>query len=245
MTPRVQRAEPPFIQIASHFRQEIIDGTLLHNTQLPTIATIAENWGVSASTAAKALRQLQLEGYVRATTQGTFVDLTTKVTIGPDRLHLLHTTGNGHRPQERVEILDAQFAPAPEDVAKALDITEGDLAVQRRRRYLDDQGVITVATSWLAKELGELIPELFSPDSLPQMTFGLVEERTGRRAARRREVVTFRTVPADITTPLEIETGGTALVKATWYWDQDGTLIEYAVDFLGAGRELSTEDSIG
>ncbi|MFI2353011.1 GntR family transcriptional regulator [Streptomyces sp. NPDC019443] len=241
MTPRVQRAAPPFIQIADHFRQQIVDGALPQDTKLPSIAEIAEEWGVATATAAKGVKQLQAEGYVRSSTQGTFVDLGRKLTSGSDRLQLQRATGSGFRPGERVEIVSAGLVPAPADVAEALGLDEGAQVVRRQRRYLDDEGVITLSTSWLPGELAESAPELAVPESLPKMTFGLIEDRSGRRAVRRREVVGVQPVPEDAAALLDVAAGTLALTMSNYYWDQHGSVTEYATDFMGAGRQLTAE----
>lgn len=241
MTPRVQRAAPPFMQIADHFRQKIVDGVLPQDTKLPSIAEIAEEWGVATATAAKGVKQLQAEGYVRSSTQGTFVDLGRKLTSGSDRLQLQRATGSGFRPGERVEIVSAGLVPAPDDVAEALGLDEGSEVVRRQRRYLDDGGVITLSTSWLPGDLAESAPELIIPEALPKMTFGLIEDRTGRRAVRRRDVVSLKPVPEDAAPLLDVEAGTLALTMSNYYWDQHGSVTEYATDFLGAGRQLTAE----
>lgn len=241
MTPKVQRSAPPFIQIADHFRTKINEGELPQDAKLPSIAEVARDWGVATATAAKAIKQLQDDGYVRSSSQGTFVDLGRKLTSGPDRLQMLRATGSGFRAGERVDILSAELVPASEEVAKALEINQGDQVVERRRIYLDDQGVVTLSTSYLAGELAEAAPELLEAGPLPKMTFGLVEERTGRRAVRRRDVVAMRPVPDEIADLLGVEPGTMALTMTNHYRDQNGDPTEYARDYLGAGRELSAE----
>ncbi|MFC8090373.1 UTRA domain-containing protein [Streptomyces sp. NPDC057301] len=241
MAPKVHRATPPFLQIAEHFRVKIKEGELPQETKLPSIADIAREWEVATATAAKAIKQLQEEGYVRSTSQGTFVDLGRKLTSGPDRLQMLRTTGSGFRPGESVEILSAELVPAPAHVAKGLKIAERDHVVRRRRVYRDDDGVVAVSTSYLAGGLAEAAPELLEVGPLPKMTFGLIEERTGRRAVRRRDVVAMAPVPEDIADVLGAEAGTQALTMTNQYSDQHGEVTEYAQDFLGAGRELSAE----
>ena len=241
MTPKVQRAAPPFLQIADHFRVKIKEGELPQGTKLPSIAEIARGWGVATATAAKAIKQLQEEGYVRSTSQGTFVDLGRKLTSGSDRLQMLRATGSGFRPGESVEIISAELVPAPPHVAKGLKVSEGDQVVQRRRVYRDDDGTVAVSTSWLSSELAEAAPELLEVGPLPKMTFGLIEDRTGRRAVRRRDVVAMYPVPGDIAEVLGIEAGTQALTMTNQYSDQHGEPTEYARDFLGPGRELSAE----
>lgn len=241
MTPKVQRALPPFLQIAEDFRAKIKDGVLLQDAKLPSIADIAREWEVATATAAKAIKQLQDEGYVRSSSQGTFVDLGRKLTSGPDRLQMLRATGSGFRPGETVEIISAGLVPAPSHVAEALQVEEGAQVVQRRRVYRDDDGVVAVSTSWLAGQLAEAAPELLEVGPLPKMTFGLIEDRTGRRAVRRRDVVGMCAVPDDVSEVLGAEPGAQALTMTNQYWDQHGETTEYAQDFLGAGRELSAE----
>ncbi|MFI5554292.1 GntR family transcriptional regulator [Streptomyces sp. NPDC051738] len=244
MTPKVQRAAPPFVQIADHFRAKIKDGELPQESKLPSIADVAREWGVATATAAKAIKQLQDEGYVRSSSQGTFVDLGRKLTSGPDRLQMLRATGSGFRDRETVEILSAELVPAPAHVANGLKINEGDQVVERRRVYRDDDGVVAVSTSYLASDLAEAAPELLETGPLPKMTFGLIEERTGRRAVRRRDVVAMAPVPGDIAEVLGAEVGTPALTLTNQYTDQHGEPTEYAQDFLGTGRELSAEYNI-
>ncbi|MEV7086850.1 GntR family transcriptional regulator [Streptomyces sp. NPDC093085] len=241
MAPRVRREPPPFVQIADHFRQQIIDGELAPEAKLPSIAAISEEWGVATATAAKGIKQLQAEGYVRSSTQGTFVDLGAKQTTGADRLLISRAGGTGFRPGERVEIVGAEMVPAPADVAQALGLEEGSDVVRRQRRYLDDAGVVALSTSWLPGEFADAAPELVVAAPLPTMTFGLVEERTGRRAVRRSDVVSLRPVPPEDAELLGVEAGTPALVMANRYWDEDGVTTEYATDFLGPGRQLSGE----
>lgn len=244
MSPRIERAAPPYIQITEHFRRVINDGTLPDGARLPSIKDIATEWGVATATATKALTQLRAEGYVSSTSQGTFVSLTAKLTTGPDRLQMLRATGSGYRPGERAEILSAELVPAPADVAAALRVDERAAVIRRQRVYLDDQGVVALSTSWLPGELTEVAPELITPAPLPAMTFGLIEERTGRRAVRRRDVVSIQPVPESAATTLGIAAGDRVLTMTNHYWDQNGDATEYAVDFFAHGRALSAEYSL-
>lgn len=169
------------------------------------------------------------------------MDLGRKLTSGSDCLQLQRATGSGFRPGERVEIVSAGLVPAPAHIAEALGLDEGAQVVRRQRRYLDDEGVITLSTSWLPGELAESAPALAVPEALPKMTFGLIEERTGRRAVRRRDVVCVQPVPEGAAALLHVEAGTLALTMSNYYWDQHGSVTEYATDFMGAGRQLTAE----
>lgn len=243
MSPSLDRPAPAYLQIAAHFRELIKTGELAEGAKLPSVAEVAQGWQVATATAAKALTQLRTEGYVRSTNQGTFVSIAHKQTTGPDRLQMLRATGNGYRAGESVEVVSSELTDATADVAEPLRLSEGSPVVRRRRIYRDDLGVVTVSTSWLPGEFAKSAPELLSTDPLPKMTFGLVEDRTGRRAVVRRDVVALRPAPNDIAEVLGIEADSRCLTMTNLYWDQNGDPTEFAIDFLGPGRELSAEYS--
>ena len=238
MSPQLHRPPAPYIQITEYFRRAIEDGSLATGAKLPSVVEIARGWNVATATAAKAITQLRAEGYVRTNNQGTFVDVSSRLTTGPDRLRMLRTLGTGFRSGEQVEVLLSELVPADAEVAEALGVPEGSKVVCRRRVYRDDVSVVAVSTSWLPAEFATQAPELLRTEPLPTMTFGLVEERTGRRATRRRDVVAIRPVPPECATVFGLEPGTPALTMVNHYWDQNGDPTEYAVDFLGSGRSL-------
>ncbi|GLF94324.1 UTRA domain-containing protein [Streptomyces yaizuensis] len=162
-------------------------------------------------------------------------------TTGPERLRMLRAGGTGTLPGERVEVTGAGLEPAPADVAAALGVAEGTPVVRRRRRYADERGPVALSTSWLPGFLADEAPELLSPEPLPAMTFGLVEERTGRRVVRRRDAISVCRAPDDVATLLGVAAGEPVLLWSNLYWDQHGDVTEYATDFLGPGRELAAE----
>lgn len=245
MSPSLDRPAPPYVQIADHFRSQIKNGELIEGAKLPSVAEVAQGWQVATATAAKALNLLRAEGYVRSTNQGTFVSIAHKQTTGPDRLAMFRATGNGYRPGESVEVVMSDVVAAPSDVAEALATSENSEVVSRRRIYRDDLGVVAVSTSWLPGEFAEAAPELLSTDPLPKMTFGLIEDRTGRRAVSRRDVIALRPAPTDVAEILGVEANSLCLTMSNLYWDQNGDPTEYAVDYLGPGRELSAENAFG
>jgi GntR family transcriptional regulator len=235
-------ALPPYQRIAAQIKGRIERGELRPGDRIPSVRDIIRDEGVSVATATRVAAVLRAEGYAETISGiGTVARMPSKITTGPDRLQLQRTTGSGFRPGERVEIVSAALVPADAEVADALGVEEGSSVVQRRRRYLDEDGVIALSTSWLPGELGEAAPELTSTGPLPKMTFGLIEERTGRRAVKRRDVVSVRVVPDDLAPLLMVDAGSLALSMANTYWDQYGQVTEYARDFMGTDRELAAD----
>ncbi|MFD7811107.1 GntR family transcriptional regulator [Streptomyces cellulosae] len=233
---------PPYQRIAAQIIERIERGELQPGDRVPSVSQIMETEGVSRATAARVPGVLRAEGYATATPGvGTIVTRPKKLTAGADRLAKLQAGGPTLGDSERVEILDVVREEASQEVADALGLELGAEVARRRRRYLDDTGVVTVSTTWVSGAIADQAPEFLEAAPLPKMTFGLIEDRTGRRVTRRRDTVALREVPADVAAHLEVEAGTRTLAVINHYWDQHGEPTEYAVDYLGAGRELSSE----
>jgi len=236
------QALPPYRRIAAGIRERIDRGELRAGDRVPSVREIVEVEGVSIATATRVAAVLRSEGYAQSIPGvGTIVTTPRRITTGSDRLALLRAGGTGIDSGERVEIVAAELAAGPEHVTDALGLEAGAEVVRRVRLYRDDEGVMALSTSWLAGRLAEVAPELLVAEPLPAMTFGLVEERTGRRASRRRDVVAMRPVPEEAARIVGVEPGARVLTMTNLYWDQHGVPIEYAVDVLGVGRDLSAE----
>lgn len=236
------RALAPYRRIAAQIRTRIEKGELRPGDQIPSVREIMRTEGVSTATATRVAAVLRAEGYAESVPGvGTIVIQRRKLTSGPDRLQMLRATGDGLRPGERTEILGADLVPAPGHVADALDTDEGADVVRRRRAYYDDLGVVALSTSWLPGQLADAAPELLLNRPLPTMTFGLIEERTGRRVVKRRDIVAIKPVPDDVAAVLGVDPGTPTLTMTNRYWDQHGEVTEYAEDYLGHGRELSAD----
>jgi GntR family transcriptional regulator len=233
---------PPYRRIAEEIIERIKSGELQPGDRLPSVRDMVRTEGISSATAARVPAYLRTEGWAIATPGvGTIVAKPKKLTAGADRLAKLQAGGATLGDDERVEILDAVREAASQEVADALGMDTGAEVARRRRRYLDSAGVVTVSTTWVSAAIADQAPEFLEIAPLPKMTFGLIEERTGRRVARRRDTVALRTVPEEVAGPLEAEAGTPTVVVINHYWDQHGEPTEYAVDYLGVGRELSSE----
>ena len=63
----------PYLIIRNHYRERILKGDLLPGTKIPSLKKVAEEFGVAAETAVRALRKLKAEGLLYTTSQGTWV----------------------------------------------------------------------------------------------------------------------------------------------------------------------------
>lgn len=233
---------PVYREAANNVIERIKSGELQPGGPAPSARQLMEVTGMSSATAARVLGVLRDEGWIDTVPgRGSFVRTPAPLTQGADRLSMLRGGGSGLADGERVEILLGLTTPASQEVADALGLNMGDQVAVRRRRYIDDAGVSVVSSTWIAGALASELPEFTRAEPLPTMTFGLIEERTGRRASRRRDAVSVRSVPDDIASLLDVPAGRDVLVVTNRYWDQHGEPTEYAVDYHAPGRELMSE----
>ncbi|MFD0417301.1 GntR family transcriptional regulator [Streptomyces sp. NPDC127108] len=236
-----QRPMAPYRRIAAQIMERIDRGELRPGDHVPSVSKIRDAEGVSTATAARVAAVLRAEGYAESVPGvGTIVIERKGLIAGADRLGRLRAGGDG-LDNDTVEFLGAGLESASQEVADALGLDEGAQVVRRRRRYLDTLGVKTVSTTWIEGSIAERAPELLRPEKLPKMTFGAIEDATGRRASRQRDTIAIREVPADVAEHLGVEPGTKTLVVVNHYWDQYGEPSEYAVDYHGPGRELQRE----
>ncbi|GAA1528390.1 GntR family transcriptional regulator [Streptomyces albidochromogenes] len=233
---------PVYREAANEIIDRIKGGELVPGGPAPSARQLMESTGMSSATAARVLGVLRDEGWIDTVPgRGSFVRTPNQLTQGADRLGMLRSGGTGLSDGERVEILEGRTEAASQEVADALGIEAGERVAVRRRRYIDAAGVSAVSSTWISGALAEHLPEFTLAEPLPKMTFGLLEDRTGRRASRRRDAVSVRPVPDDVAALLDVQTGRDVLVVTNRYCDQNGEPTEYAVDYHAPGRELVSE----
>ncbi|WP_438479044.1 GntR family transcriptional regulator [Streptomyces asiaticus] len=231
----------PYQRIAARIIARIESGELRPGDKVPSVNEIMKSEKVSRATAARVPGVLRSRGYADAVPGvGTTVRSPKALTAGADRFQRVRQGGDIGT-GERVEMLGAGTERASQEVADALGLNEGDEVAWRRRRYIDAGGVVAVSTTWVSMVVADAAPEFLQEGPLPKMTFGLIAERTGRRAVKRRDTVEIRAVPEDIAQHLEVEAGTDSLVMINHYWDQHGEPTEFAIDYHGRERGLSIE----
>jgi DNA-binding GntR family transcriptional regulator len=242
MAPRAERPDPPYLQIAAHYRKAIMDGDLPPGTRLPSTSELASEWGVVPTTVAKGLRVLAAEGYVAASNQGVVVTYGDTATYGPrDRLAALRRTGRISPLGDRSTILSAEVVPAPDHVAAAMGLDPGARVIRRERIARHGDRTVQHSVSWLPADLAELVPALLATEPIPGGTAGAIHAATGRRVTSDR----YRHC-ARLASAAEAATLGLAVPSAllsgdnTWY-DSAGLLLEYGQSLTAPGLWVTTE----
>lgn len=242
MSPRVERPIPAYMQITNHFRREILDGTLIEGARILPIAEIAREFEVAAATAAKAITQLQAEGLVYTSPQGTFVAAAEKSANAPhDRLRRVRRIGRTDGTAETARVTAAALVPAPRYVAELLGVDNGTDVVRREWVTTSHRKPSMLSVAWLPPEFARTLPDLLStePSTAGTLTSAL-ERVTGRSLTNARDYYEAREADAREAGHLGLRIGS-AVLAGTYLWGDDAGVIEYGEFVLPPNRVVSYE----
>lgn len=221
--PEVQRREPAYVQIASHYRNAILTGELMPGDRLPPISEISEEWHVSTATAAKAIGRLQVERAVYSSPQGTFVSSDDHITRTPgDRIR-------GPRPArigrgEKVALREAGIVLAPNYVAELLGIEPGSMVIRREEVTTLRGRPRMLAVDWIPTKHVMAEAELLS-SATPEGPARVIETVTGRRVAHAQDHLESREADAREAEALNIPVGSPILAGVHIWSDDEGVIL--------------------
>lgn len=178
--------QPPYQQIASIIREQILNDTLQAGEKLPSEAKLIEHFGVARMTVRQALQELRGEGLTVAEHgRGVFVRPMPPVRrLASDRFarryreqgkaaFLAEADSAGYQPT--VDRIEVSHGPVPPGAAQRLGVEEGDTVVIRSRRYLANGRPVETAVSYIpaAFAAGTKIEQ---PDTGPGGLYARLEE---------------------------------------------------------------------
>lgn len=241
--PEAQRVDPPYVQVANHYRRMILDGELAEGDQLPPFAEVGRQWRVATSTAARGIGQLAIEGYVRVLARGTFVE---PLRHGADTPRDQIARIRRARPAPASSDLDivrfAELIRVPVYVADLLDIDPGGDVVRREwvvcagRRPRAEPVALHVA--WYAPELAASVPELLVTKPIAGGAIAMIEKATGRSVAHGEDHAHGRAADAREAAALGVPVGAPILAGAYLWNASDGTVLEYGEFCLPERRTI-------
>ncbi len=193
-----------YYQILQDLRARIESGRIGIGERLPSEADLVRDYGVSRTTARRALDELRREGLVRREPgRGTFL-------ASPrlrSNLAYLHSFSEeierwGYRPGAR--LISREETVADDETAARLEIEPGDRVLSVRRLRLADDLPVFVCDSFLPVER---FPALLDADYGAVSLHRLLEKTTGHRVSRAQQWIEASPVPAEAAELLEIEPG--------------------------------------
>lgn len=232
--PRAERTPPPYIQIQDHYRSRILSGEIAEGARLPSIAALADEWGVAPATAAKAMAGLGVEGYTITSPQGTFATVG-KGAAGAHDLAMRRgqTPGGGNR----IVITEGDIRDAPAYVADLLGLETAGARVARREWITyDGPRPIRLSVSWWSAGLAEVAPRLGTTD--PGDPLEWIRTDAGRTPIRGRDFFEGREADVREARALGIRPGDPVLASTYLWWDAQG-VIEYGEFVLPRKRVVS------
>lgn len=237
MSPRVQHADPPYVQIANDIRKDIASGRLSQGDAVPSARQISAAWGVALATATKVHALLRSEGLVEARPGvGTVVVSRDGGFATAQRVAMTRGSGRIYGAAERAEILSADEVPAPDDIADALGIRTGDNVIRRERVVRRKDEVVSASVSWFRSDVAAQAPRLRETKRIRQGSFAYLEETTGVKVVAGREMVSAAAATAQDAARLGVGEGSAVLIGRNWLLAEDGTVLEFGQSVNIAGR---------
>ena len=223
--PKLEEALPKYLQVANHYRDLIVSGSLSAGAELPSERQLASEWGISRPTATRALAALRNLGLVEARQgAGTFVRGQVRLNRGArDRYLRSRDAGRIYGPGERAEIVDARLATPPQWITSELGLAEGSPAIRRERVTFTDEVPSEVSTSWFDASLGEVARDLLEPERIRAGTVAYVAQATGRTPAHAKDQLAARLATAEERRRLRLpaRTAAVLAVRHVVYDDRD------------------------
>lgn len=240
MSPRAQRVDPLHIQIANHFKQQILRGELRPGDRLPSVRAIRDEWEVGQNTAQQAIGLLAAGRLVETSPTGTRVAAPRDV-LGPQqRLHL-----TGPPSSEQVTVTFAGMVPCPEYVLPILGLSAGSMVIRREWVTAGPDGEpYMLSVSWLPPiariQVPELLREVPLPDARGAAPF--IAERLQLNLEWGRGAVECRQAKDDGRELVHLRlTPGSYVLAGVNFWStggEAGAILEYTEYVLPPGRVI-------
>ena len=242
MSPRVDRPEPPYLQVVNHIRRQIVSGELGPGDHAPSERQIVTDWDVSRSTATKVLAALRSEGLVESVQGvGTVVRPFAQRAESPrDRFSRAIATGKIYNDGERARIVEAGTAGATADLAEVFGVAEGDPLIRRTRVTYRDDVAVSSSVSWFNGVVADVAPRLLTTERIPEGTASYVAGSLGTPIAGGRDDKSARGASAEEAGLLSVDVGSPVMAGRNLVWSADGTVLEYGESVRPAGHWSSS-----
>jgi DNA-binding GntR family transcriptional regulator len=183
---KIERALPPYEQVAQHLRDRIKRKQLTPGDLIPSEREIAEEWGISRATATKAVATLRSQGLVESIT-GVGTKVVETQVVAPEivtrspRERYVHVDRRGRMRAEGedVEIRTSPADRAPDNVYAALGMEAGGKVIKRSRITRVEGIIVELSTSWFDHTIADDCELLLEKAPIEGGTTTYVAKRLG------------------------------------------------------------------
>jgi GntR family transcriptional regulator len=215
---------PYYYQLYEILRGKILRGEWQPGDMLPTEGELLEQHRVSRSTVRQALDMLVNEGLIyRQRGRGTFVahppveqGLSRIISFTEDMIQ------RGLKPQ--TEVLVSGLIPAPENIAKALQVEPGEELAHLERLRLADGEPMSVEESYLVHRY---CPGVLEQDYAQNPLRVALEKKYGIRLVYARQSIRAISAPRSLAEKLSIQPNGAVLYIERVSFSEQGIPIEF------------------
>lgn len=247
--PRKPGEQHRYREIADDLRRRIKDGEYDERRKLPTERELREHYDASNMTVRQALGVLRDEGLVESRV-GSGWRLAEWRPIVRNALKRLTPEEWGESQSmwdvdiegRNLEVNDVQVEqlPAPDDVARALDVAVGELVWKRSRRYLVDGEPVMKAISYIPDEFARGT-RITQADTGPGGIYQRLRD-AGHGPLKFREQLRCRLATPDEVDALALSAGAPVIEQHRYARKADGAVVEVNRMILDASRYLLQYD---
>lgn len=237
--------KPGYMEIAGIFRRKILDGESPPGSQLPSYASVADEYDVNRTTVIRAYDVLRREGLVATRPgKGTVVLELTNTPSTAERINTYAETGSAMRPGEFSTILWSGRTRATIEIAEHLGVKPGEIIGMRKRLVQKPGGWRHISTSYYPQYVINAAPELLEP-----VTTGGSRELAADRLGQTQDVLEEEFLSRPVTNDEAGELGVPPKTAALITWRlvtlDDGRVLEHAVQVAPGGRSGKRTTKLG
>lgn len=145
---------PMYVQVATALRAKIDAGEIAPGQQIPPVTAIMAEFGVSNPTAQRAVRSLRAAGLVETRPgKGVFVRERRQLTSRSASYLVRADNEEKDRYRAKSKNIEVREVEPPDDVAEALGLDVGELAVLRGRTMIVDNEPVEIVISYFPVDL--------------------------------------------------------------------------------------------
>ncbi|HEY5668397.1 MAG TPA: GntR family transcriptional regulator [Anaerolineales bacterium] len=214
---------PMYVWIREALRKEITGGVLKRGEKLPSEHDLASKFGVSRMTVRHGIAELIDEGLLyRRHGVGTFVAFP-HLERDHTRLTNFFDRTESEDIHAQATVLDLEVIPAKQKIAKALDITVGELVIRVKTLRFADNVPITIHDAHIPHKLfSKLIDENLEVQNLWSLF-----EQSGYKVKRAIQRIEAKEATKELAKLLGIREGASVLYKERTVYADDGTPVEF------------------
>ncbi|QYJ17128.1 HTH-type transcriptional repressor NagR [Rubrobacter xylanophilus DSM 9941] len=218
---------PYYYQLKQILTEEIESGRYRPGDRLPGENELCESFDVSRTVVRQALNELENEGWLRRRKgRGTFVAPRKVSESLFQNLTGLYEDVSARGGTLRSKVRRLERVPAPDVVAKELELSKGDpVIVLDRLRFVNEIPWVVV-TTYLPYDL---CPQLLREDMEEQSLYAVLEQKYGIMISHGRRSVEAVSATAEIARALGIEVGDPILLLRSTSYGEDDRPVEHFI----------------